>query len=324
LALERIVEASGEKAIEAILTRAKTVIGRLQIEKKRDPSAVATHLAGHMGCDRLKPEDACVEIVRAVGLVLEDVGDVVRVRTAESVSPSYAHQPEHDPDAPPIGRSHGEATNLRDPVRPDERIDVKVRGESALFVYGLETILGVELQRRVVVHSKDAGGHTIHPGEDPADAVVAQVGGGKERRGVVHPVLFGAVNVVEYLQDVVACVGRYDECGSGVRTEKRHSCQRLRERLDRGRVSRSRGRRAVREENQVRTSGWEGASERGEAYGHSFPESRDKARIMRACHADTTEGSEMLVAAGAVGGGNGDPIWTAIGSASAIGASGSL
>ncbi len=96
-----------------------------------------------MGGDHLEAEDAAVELVGAVGVGLEDVGDEVGVAALDGFGGGGAHQEGGDADVLALLGDHRETADLGQPVFGEEGLDVELRIDHRQLVLPVELACGI-------------------------------------------------------------------------------------------------------------------------------------------------------------------------------------
>jgi hypothetical protein len=138
-AVQSLVPIGGEGPEDPALTVAQPAVGGLEVQDHGDPAAPTVELAVIVGGDLCETQNACVETQWAVGVVLEDIGDVMRKAALQGLVGGRAHQCDRDQRIAPEPRDDGEASNLGDRGLPEQGIDIDTRVQEGA---GIVPILG--------------------------------------------------------------------------------------------------------------------------------------------------------------------------------------
>src|SRR5665213_3550267 len=150
------VEGGGQRAVdvtvEPMIAAAETPVGGRQFQHHGDAPALAVQLADIVGRDRMEAEHARVEAERAMGIVLEDIGNQAGDLLLKAGDGNRAHQGSGDEILSAAIGNHGEAADLGKVGPTDEILNALGRIERLQFV------AGVDRDRRVVEDAHDARG----------------------------------------------------------------------------------------------------------------------------------------------------------------------
>jgi hypothetical protein len=190
---------AGQVAKHPVAAGFEPFVGGAQIEHQGDAAAAALQLTHVVGGDRMKSDHTRVEAIGAMRIILEHVGDEMREAARDGFGRRGAHQCGSQQELASITRQYREAPNFRDPMPPDELIDVHRRIEE------LEPIRRILRQRRGVMDAQNAGRAPANMGDEPCNVVAIEIRAWCVHVRICDPAFFALIGRAQHLNDLATC-----------------------------------------------------------------------------------------------------------------------